>query len=431
MRRVITFILLLFVFVAQGATECDSIKVFFALNRADYNPAFDNDPESMDNFIEGIVIAANSGTLDHVVVYGFASPDGPFLNNENLSEQRCKVIADYIHRRTNIPMDKIKTNPGGVAWDGLRALVVDNMNTPSRGDVLRILNEYIPDACTDRTKCAQCIKKLIAIDNGYPYNWMLETYFPKLRYALAIYTYSTPDSAYGNPISESSETSSRRISSEISEEPVNDSVCCDTVPLCTDLINPVSLPPFHRLAIKTNLLYDALLLPNVEVEWLINSNWSVALEGGVAWWGKYSSNKSYRLAMFSPEARRWIRPRSPWHGFYVGLFAGGGFYDFENGGPGYRGEGVMSGISAGFMFPVSRCLSFETAIGVGYLYSRYKEYKPLDGCHVYQRTKDLNYFGPLKVKFSLVWRLCDWNKRKYNKLRYNTFEAGTIVKYEK
>lgn len=419
-------------FVTYGATECDSVRVFFPLNKSYFNPVLDNDRASMNNFIDGIVRAAHSGNLDYIVVYGFASPDGPFLNNEKLSEQRCNAIADYISRHADIPMDKIRTNPGGVAWDGLRVLVVENTDTPSRGDVLSILNESIPAACTDRVKCAQCIKKLIAIDNGNTYNWMLETYFPKLRYALAIYyTYNASDSSYDNPISEYQENTVRQISSEVSEETANDSVCCDTVPLRTDLINHVSLPPFHRLAIKTNLIYDALLLPNLEVEWLINPHWSVAFEGGVAWWGKYSDNKSYRLAMFSPEARRWIRPRSPWHGFYVGLFAGGGFYDFENGGNGYRGEGVMGGISGGFMFPVSRCLSFEAAIGVGYLYSRYKEYKPLDGCHVYQRTKDLNYFGPLKVKFSLVWRLCDWNKRKYNKGSYNTSEAGTMVEYEK
>lgn len=168
--------------------------------------------------------------------------------------------------------------------------------------------------------------------------------------------------------------------------------------------------PEHRLAVKTNMLYDAALLPNIEVEWRINRNWSVSLEGDLAWWGNKSKEKSYRLAIVEPEVRRWIKPRAPWHSFYIGLFAGAGLYDLENGGKGYRGEGAFGGISVGYMWPISRCLSLEAEIGGGYLYTRCKEYKPFEGHHVYQRTKDINYFGPLKVNFSLVWRLWDLNK---------------------
>lgn len=184
-----------------------------------------------------------------------------------------------------------------------------------------------------------------------------------------------------------------------------------------DIVAPVysdsqTIKPIHRLAVKTNLLYDAALLPNLELEWRINNHWSLALEGGVAWWGKYSGKKSYRLAMLSPEVKRWFLNRGPWHGLYVGLFGGAGLYDFEKPSKGYRGEGVMGGLSVGYMWPVSRCLSLEAAIGGGYLYTRYKEYTPIGDHHVYQRTKNLNYFGPLKVKFSLVWRL--WNINKPN-----------------
>lgn len=180
-------------------------------------------------------------------------------------------------------------------------------------------------------------------------------------------------------------------------------------PVDTDTLL-TSFQPAHRLAVKTNFLYDAILLPDLEVEWRFNDNWSVALEGNLAWWGRYKYEKSYRLAMISPEVKRWIRPRAPWHGFYVGLFAGAGLYDLEYKNRGHRGEGVMGGLSVGYMWPLNRTLSLEAAIGGGYLYTRSKEYKPLDGHHIYQRTRIINYFGPLKVKLSLVWRLWDLNK---------------------
>ncbi len=168
--------------------------------------------------------------------------------------------------------------------------------------------------------------------------------------------------------------------------------------------------PFHRFALKSNLIYDALLTPNVELEWLINPTWSVSVEANVAWWKNDPRHKYYQLMMISPEVRYHINPRAPWHGLYVGAFAGGGKYDLENKKTGYKGEGGLAGASVGYMWHVSRCISLEAELGIGYLYTRYKEYVPYDGHYLYQRTKTLNYFGPLKLKFSFVWRFSDSNK---------------------
>ena len=48
----------------------------------------------------------------------------------------------------------------------------------------------------------------------------------------------------------------------------------------------------------------------------------------------------------------------------------------------------------------------------GYMHSKYEEYLPIDGHYVYQQTNRMNYFGPLKLKFALVWRLWDTDKKK-------------------
>lgn len=171
----------------------------------------------------------------------------------------------------------------------------------------------------------------------------------------------------------------------------------------------------HRFALKTNLLYDAALMPNLELEWRMNSRWSLAVEGALAWWKKNAKHKYYRIAMVSPEIRRWFNTRGPWHGMYAGLFAGVGKYDLENGDTGYMGNGYMAGLSYGYMWPIGRSLSLEAGIGAGYMYTRYEEYKPFDGHYLYQRTKTLNYFGPLKLKFSLAWRFNDINKSHKNR----------------
>lgn len=172
-----------------------------------------------------------------------------------------------------------------------------------------------------------------------------------------------------------------------------------------------SRKPLHRLAVKTNLLYDAILMPSLEVEYRINDRWSVAVEGDVAWWKRDSAHKYYQISTILAEGRYWFHTREPWHGHYVGVFAGGSWYDLENGERGYKGEFWTAGISYGYMFPIGRSWSFEAGLGVGFLRTRYEEYLPLDGHYVYQQTSRTNWLGPVKVKFALVYRLWDINRK--------------------
>jgi hypothetical protein len=80
-------------------------------------------------------------------------------------------------------------------------------------------------------------------------------------------------------------------------------------------------------------------------------------------------------------------------------------YDFENGKKGYLGEGVMSGLSIGYLWPLGRHFAIEAEAGGGWMMTRYKEYIPYEGHHLYVRTQNMNFFGPLKLKLAIVWLL--------------------------
>ena len=120
------------------------------------------------------------------------------------------------------------------------------------------------------------------------------------------------------------------------------------------------------------------------------------------------------MATISPEGPWWFGQKqgSAWHGHYLGVFGCFTCYDLEIGKNGYQGEAEMVGVSYGYMFPIGRRLSLEAGIGLGYMHSKYEEYLPIDGHYVYQQTNRMNYFGPLKLKFALVWRLWDTGKKK-------------------
>ena len=165
------------------------------------------------------------------------------------------------------------------------------------------------------------------------------------------------------------------------------------------------------LSLKSNLLYDALLMPSLEVEYHFSDTWSASIEGSMAWWHKDSKHRYYQLATILPEGRYWFKPQGNRRGHYVGLMAGGGWYDLENGNTGYRGEGGMVGVSYGYMFPVGKYFAFEAGIGLGYAHLKYEEYLPLDGHYVYQQTDRTHYFGPLKLKFAFVWNIGRWTEK--------------------
>ena len=167
--------------------------------------------------------------------------------------------------------------------------------------------------------------------------------------------------------------------------------------------------------IKSNLLYDAVLMPSLEVEYRFSEHWSAAVEGNMAWWHNNGKHKYYQLATIIPEARYWFKPQGKRRGHYLGLFGGGGWYDLENGGRGYQGEGGMVGLSYGYMFPIGKYFALEAGLGVGFMTAKYEEYLPIDGHYVYQQTERTNYFGPLKLKFAFVWNIGRWIQKGGNK----------------
>lgn len=158
-----------------------------------------------------------------------------------------------------------------------------------------------------------------------------------------------------------------------------------------------------KWAVKTNLLYDAALMPTIEVEYYLTSRWSIGLEGGIAWWRNKEQHKYYHVAHLSPEVRYWFRHSDDFKkGHYVGSFLMGGLYDWQNY-DGYKGEFAAAGLSYGYMFPIARRLSLELGLGIGVLYTKYEEYLPEEGHYVYQQTAHTTYVGPVKGKISLVW----------------------------
>ena len=140
--------------------------------------------------------------------------------------------------------------------------------------------------------------------------------------------------------------------------------------------NPVAASCRRRplLALKTNLLFDAALMPNVEIEVPVGKRWSVNGEYAFPWWQFDRGKYCMQVLMGGLEGRYWLGSRKSREdrevltGHFLGLYAGGGKYDLQWGEKGYQGEFfIAAGVSYGWATRIARHLHLEFNIGIGLL----------------------------------------------------------------
>lgn len=170
----------------------------------------------------------------------------------------------------------------------------------------------------------------------------------------------------------------------------------------------------QNVALKTNLLYDALLSPTLGVEVGLAPKWTMDVSGTLNAWTV--NNKKWKQWMVQPEARYWFCQR--FSGSFLAVHALGGQYNFGNLdlpfkflGTDFRelkehrlqGWMVGAGVGYGYSWILDRHWNIEAEIGIGWIYTRYDEFK-CAGCG--QKIKENvphNYFGPTKAAVNLIY----------------------------
>lgn len=174
---------------------------------------------------------------------------------------------------------------------------------------------------------------------------------------------------------------------------------------------------FH-MALKTNMLFDALLIPNISAEFYLGSRMSVYGEWMYAWWDSYPRNRFWRTYGGDVGFRYWLGRKAksrPLSGHHIGIYGGILTFDIELGGNGYMGGKpggtlwdrfmVNTGIEYGFSMPVAKRLNIDFSIGIGYMGGRYIRYFPFDNDYYRDKEFQMHYWGPTKAEITLVWLL--------------------------
>ncbi|MDE6536212.1 MAG: DUF3575 domain-containing protein [Muribaculaceae bacterium] len=377
---------------AEAAEIVDSVEVYFHQGRARIEPEFHSNGLRIDSLNE-FVTRDSRLRLKGVKVIGSASPEGSVAINKNLSERRAKSIFNAI---AALPDSIAEFDYIGRDWAGLRQMVEQDPQVPSRRQTLSLLNKICSQMADGEPDNAENLRRVKELPS---YNYMYQRMFPALRFSRLFVNYE--------PALRGSVTAPGLL-------PVTYTVVSDTPELALLPIAPAR-KPFY-MALKTNMLFDAALIPNLGAEFYVGRNWSVTANWAYAWWDKNSTHRYWRYYGGDIGVRRWFgraAERKPLTGHHLGLSAGVFTFDFEMGGRGYMGGKpgrtlwdrclMTSALEYGYSLPVSRRLNIDFSIGVGYAGGKIVEYTPREGKYIWEKTKRVNWFGPTKAEISLVW----------------------------
>ncbi len=376
------------------------IKIDFRVNTAHIDPGFANNATRLDEIVEylNLLDSDSTRTVTSVSFCGTASPEGSYELNRSLAGARLAELERLIRGRVQIPDSIVSRDDSYIPWNFLREQIAQS-DLARKDTILKILAEdAVLAEDPDNGKLAdRRIIQLKRLDNRRTWDTLCDRYFSRMRSAVAVII-TTADR--------------RTLTIEAADftpswpEPT---VCSVSLP--DGIYKVPATRRSHRqfrMALHTNMLYDALLLPNIGAEFHLGGNWSVGGNWMYAWWSRDSRHRYWRAYGGDLHARYWFGKearRRPLTGHHAGIYGQILTYDFEFGGKGYQGGRWTKGfgIDYGYSLPVARHLNIDFSVGIGYATGEYKKYHPEDNCYVWESTHILKWFGPTKAEVSLVW----------------------------
>ena len=165
----------------------------------------------------------------------------------------------------------------------------------------------------------------------------------------------------------------------------------------------VSLPVKpYTFALRANLLRWATLTPDLGVEWRINRNWGILVNGSWTSWSWDDKNRRYALWEVSPEVRWYLGKEK--RGYLGAMYKAGSFnYKFSE--TGRQGDLMGGGLTGGYRLKLNRSFDLDFTLGVGCLHADYEKYTVTDGVRVKQGEGCKNYWGVTNAGITLVWKL--------------------------
>lgn len=398
--------------VSKVTSHTDSVTITFRQSKWDLDLDIGNNSEALDSIDSRLTTVLQDSVyrLRHVSVLGGASPEGTVAFNKFLSEHRAATLFGWFDKYNQLTdLDKSFTFYGR-DWEGVLRLADKDPQLPYREETLSLLETIVSEKRSlngeEPNRSLQRIKQL---RGGEPYRYLYRHIFPKVRASKVVIDYErvlTPAARPPQLVAEQLTIVPDTLSA-VSIKEIEDTAH-------TDISHK---GPFY-MDLRSNILYDALALPNIGIEFYLGKNFSVGANWLYGWWKTDPRHRYWRAYGGEVFGRWWFGSKAeekPLTGHHVGVYCQLYTYDFEWGGTGEMGGkpgGNLwdrnlwgAGAEYGYSLPVGRHINLDFSIGIGYTTGEYHKYKPIDGHYVWQSTHKRKYFGPTKLEVAFVWLL--------------------------
>ena len=390
---------------AHRKTEAQRIQkrynIFFRINSPKIDTTFQDNARTLKRMKADIdsTLAHDGAIPDSLLILSTASPDGSYAFNQKLARARSESTeALLLEMFPQFADATILVNFLEEDWDGLKQVLKTHPEFPDRDKMLAIID--------GRQDVADKEAALRACKKGWEY--LKNNYIHALRNSsITISVIGAPDEytrleplpvlpgIYYKPYFTAPETGI------VAPEPI--------IPEF-----PMPEPEYKKMifAPRTNLLIPAL---NVGLEVPIKDNWSVGIDYLYPWAvSKHNKWCGEMLGLFV-DAKYWFPgEKYQWtdterlQGHAVGVYAGAGYYDYQNISRGAQGEYIDFGVDYTFALPIYEGkLRLEFNLGVGLIRTWYRSYKPSTDFEDLIRDPGIkyratNFIGPTRAGVSLV-----------------------------
>ena len=370
-------------------------NIFFRINSPEIDRTFQDNARTLDRMKSDIetTLALDGAVPDSLLILSTASPDGSYAFNKWLAGARAesteKLLLEMFpeFKDAVILVDFLEED-----WDGLRQVLRQHPEFPQRDEMMAIIDDQ--GQIDDKEKALRACKQ------GWRY--LVNNYIHALRNSSITISVIGPSDEFTRA------------------EPV---VPVEQYSYTPTFTAPQStIEPYYGqneivwrkmiFAARSNLLVPGL---NVGLEFPIKDNWSVGIDYWYPWAvSKYNKWCGEMLGLFVDakywfpgEKYQWTRTERL-QGHAVGVYAGAGYYDYQNIAKGAQGEYIDFGVDYTFALPIANDrLRLEFNVGLGFIRTWYRPYHPSSDYEDLIKEPGIkyhstNFFGPTRAGVSLV-----------------------------
>lgn len=376
---------------AQETQHPRKTQIHFRTGSALIDSSWMNNAKALRDLLS---TAGDEQTPDSVVIHAYSSPDGMRYNNDDLAARRAEAVRDYI-RKEMPDATAVKAYPCGEDWQGFSQDLDGHLDA----ELSRNIRETIattPLTVRDAEGNTTGSRKQAVMDLLTAEQWedMKITLFPALRRA-DIYIFSTERTPNGKEtIEEIQNNGGKEETEQEKAAPVRTEpeAWPEAATPAQDTIPTAAPDRTSNAVLGTNLLLDALTVPNISMEFPFGRHWSAgvaflfpAWKDWTPWWDKTSQPFSIaQVLLINAQTSYYFLPWSGdgshvMRGPYVRMHTYGGAYTFEH--RASKEEGILdqgnflaAGLSLGAAIPLGRWLRLDLSAGFGPSWTFNKHY---------------------------------------------------------